>query len=78
MIEAIQRKPDARLNERLATRGFRFTRQRENVYAVLLRKRDNPTTEEVFIRVKHDMRAFRWRRSITAWMRWWNAGWRGR
>ena len=55
MIEAIQRKPDAWLNERLATRGFRFTRQREHVYAVLQRKRDHPTAEEVFIRVKHDM-----------------------
>ena len=43
------------LNERLATRGFRFTRQREHVYAVLQRKRDHPTAEEVFIRVKHDM-----------------------
>lgn len=46
---------DDRLNERLATRGFRFTRQREHVYAVLLRKRDHPTAEEVFIRVKHEM-----------------------
>jgi Fur family transcriptional regulator, peroxide stress response regulator len=46
---------DDRLNERLATRGFRFTPQREHVYAVLLRKRDHPTAEEVFIRVKREM-----------------------
>jgi Fur family peroxide stress response transcriptional regulator len=46
--------PD-RLNERLAARGFRFTPQRERVYAVLLRKRDHPTAEEVFIRAKHEM-----------------------
>ena len=44
-----------RLNERLATGGFRFTPQREHVYAVLLQKRDHPTAEEVFIRAKHQM-----------------------
>ena len=46
---------DEQLNERLATRGFRFTPQREHVYAVLLRKRDHPTAEEVFIRAKREM-----------------------
>ena len=46
---------DNRLNERLATRGFRFTPQREQVYAVLLRKRDHPTAEEVFIRAKREI-----------------------
>lgn len=46
---------ESRLNERLATRGFRFTPQREHVYAVLLRKRDHPTAEEVFIRVKREL-----------------------
>ena len=45
---------DDQLNERLATRGFRFTPQREHVYAVLLRKRDHPTAEEVFIRAKRE------------------------
>jgi len=45
---------DRRLTERLARRGFRFTPQREHVYAVLLRKRDHPTAEEVFIRAKRD------------------------
>src|SRR3974390_1402575 len=44
-----------RLSERLATSGFRFTPQRQHVYAVLLQKRDHPTAEEVFIRAKHDM-----------------------
>ncbi|HYG34122.1 MAG TPA: transcriptional repressor [Clostridia bacterium] len=43
------------LSERLTTSGFRFTPQREHVYAVLLQKRDHPTAEEVFIRVKHEM-----------------------
>ena len=44
-----------RLSERLTTRGFRFTPQREQVYAVLLQKRDHPTAEEVFIRAKREM-----------------------
>ena len=45
---------NARLNERLMTRGFRFTPQREHVYSVLLRKRDHPTAEEVFMRAKRE------------------------
>jgi Fur family peroxide stress response transcriptional regulator len=51
------RKPelDNCLNERLATRGFRFTPQREQVYSVLLGKRDHPTAEEVFLRTKQKM-----------------------
>lgn len=44
-----------RLTERLSTSGLRFTSQREHVYAVLLRKRDHPTAEEVFIRVKGEL-----------------------
>jgi Fur family peroxide stress response transcriptional regulator len=44
-----------RLNARLLTSGFRFTPQREHVYAVLLQKRDHPTAEEVFIRAKREM-----------------------
>jgi Fur family peroxide stress response transcriptional regulator len=46
---------DRRLNERLATSGFRFTPQRQQVYNVLLEKRDHPTAEEVFIRTKKVM-----------------------
>ena len=46
---------NARLNQQLATRGFRFTPQRQHVYAVLVRKRDHPTAEEVFIRAKREM-----------------------
>jgi Fur family peroxide stress response transcriptional regulator len=44
-----------RLSERLTTSGFRFTPQRQHVYAILLQKRDHPTAEEVFIRAKHEM-----------------------
>jgi len=44
-----------RLNERLLTSGLRATPQREHVYSVLLSKRDHPTAEELFIRVKREM-----------------------
>jgi Fur family transcriptional regulator, peroxide stress response regulator len=47
-----QRSAGGRLNERLATGGFRFTLQREHVYHVLLQRMDHPTAEEVFIRAK--------------------------
>ena len=43
------------LTERLGTGGFRFTPQRQQVYDVLLQKRDHPTAEEVFIRAKKAM-----------------------
>jgi Fur family peroxide stress response transcriptional regulator len=43
------------LTQRLTTGGFRFTPQREQVYTVLLQKRDHPTAEEVFIRAKRQM-----------------------
>ncbi len=43
------------LRERLTTGGFRATPQRERVYSVLLEKRDHPTAEEVFIRVKRGL-----------------------
>ncbi len=46
---------DSGLNKRLARGGFRFTPQREHVYAVLLQDRDHPTAEQVFIRAKRDM-----------------------
>lgn len=40
------------LAQRLATSGLRSTPQREVVYNVLLAKRDHPTADEVFARVK--------------------------
>src|SRR2546427_11469629 len=45
-------KVESHLNQKLATRGFRFTPQRQGVYDVLLGRRDHPTAEEVFIRAK--------------------------
>jgi len=43
------------LNQRLADSGLRATPQRELIYDVLLKKRDHPTADEVFARVKAEM-----------------------
>ena len=54
-MSALEQKKLCRdVRRRLRTSGFRFTPQREQVYAVLLQKRDHPTAEEVFIRAKRD------------------------
>src|ERR1051325_11089197 len=55
MAAIAKRKVENALNERLATSGFRFTPQRQQVYEVLLEDRDHPTAEEVFIRAKQKM-----------------------
>jgi len=41
--------------ETIAKRGFRFTKQRQEVYQALLEKRDHPTAIEVYSRVKARM-----------------------
>ena len=46
---------ESRFTERLASRGFRLTAQREHVYNVLLARRDHPTAEQVFMRAKDGM-----------------------
>jgi Fur family peroxide stress response transcriptional regulator len=43
------------LAQKLADSGLRSTPQREIVYRVLLTKRDHPTADEVFARVKAEM-----------------------
>ncbi len=43
------------LSQRLADSGLRSTPQREVVYTVLLRKRDHPTADEVYARVKSEL-----------------------
>src|SRR5262245_4681508 len=55
MSPAEKPKPGVRLSDQLKAGGFRFTPQRQHVYDVLLQKRDHPTAEEVFIRVKRGM-----------------------
>ena len=50
-----QMEDEARLTERLARSGFRFTPQREHVYQILLQRQDHPTAEEVFIGAKKGM-----------------------
>ena len=46
---------DMDLTQRLSNSGLRPTPQREVVYQVILAKRDHPTSEEVFDRVKVQM-----------------------
>lgn len=43
------------LAQRLADSGLRSTPQREVVYDVLLKKRDHPTADEVFARVRPNL-----------------------
>jgi Fur family peroxide stress response transcriptional regulator len=43
------------LAQRLSDSGLRSTPQRELIYNVLLKKRDHPTAEEVFARVKPEL-----------------------
>ncbi len=43
------------LSQRLADSGLRSTPQRELVYNVLLAKRDHPTADEVYVRVKGEL-----------------------
>lgn len=54
-MNAVEKKAGGDFSERLSTGGFRFTPQRQQVYDVLLHKRDHPTAEEVFIRAKNQM-----------------------
>lgn len=43
------------LSQKLANSGLRSTPQREVVYNVLLQKRDHPTADEVYARVREDL-----------------------
>lgn len=43
------------LTQKLASSGLRSTPQREIVYNVLLQKRDHPTADEVYARVRAEM-----------------------
>jgi len=54
-VSAVEKKAATPFSERLNTRGFRFTPQRQQVYDVLTQKRDHPTADEVFLRAKKQM-----------------------
>lgn len=54
MIETQDQNTDG-LAQKLADSGLRATPQREVVYSTLLKRRDHPTAEEVFSRVKSEM-----------------------
>ncbi|HEY3760420.1 MAG TPA: transcriptional repressor [Verrucomicrobiae bacterium] len=51
---SVERKPN-QFSERLNTLGLRLTPQRQQVYDVLLARRDHPTADEVFVRAKKHM-----------------------
>lgn len=48
-------KAKTHLDAALASSGLRSTRQREQIYAVLLKRRDHPTADEVYARAKEVM-----------------------
>lgn len=50
--------------------GLRLTKQRQEVYQVLLEQRDHPTANEVYQRVRKNSHASPWPPFITAWRRW--------
>ena len=54
MVTSVQFTPEA-LAQKLADSGLRNTPQRELVYAVLVKKRDHPTADEVYARVKAEL-----------------------
>jgi Fe2+ or Zn2+ uptake regulation protein len=43
------------ITQKLVNSGIRLTRQREEVFGILLQKRDHPTATEVFLRAKRHM-----------------------
>jgi Fe2+ or Zn2+ uptake regulation protein len=43
------------MTQQLVTNGIRLTRQREEVFGILLQKRDHPTATQVFLRAKKHM-----------------------
>lgn len=47
--------PPVTLSQKLADSGLRSTPQREVVYNILLTKRDHPTADEVYVRVKSEL-----------------------
>ena len=55
MIQKLTEHDREKLQESLATSGQKVTPQRENVFAVLLAKRDHPTVEDVFQRARESM-----------------------
>jgi len=54
MTPSAQFTPEA-LSQKLADSGLRSTPQREVIYNILAKKRDHPTADEVFARVKTEM-----------------------
>lgn len=47
--------PSPAYHESISLKGFRFTKQRRQVFEALMARRDHPTAVEVFMRVKDTM-----------------------
>jgi Fe2+ or Zn2+ uptake regulation protein len=50
-----EKTPSPAYDESISLKGFRFTKQRREVFDALMAKRDHPTAVEVFMRVKDTM-----------------------
>jgi len=48
-------KPKTMLDDALAQKGLRSTRQREHIFAILLHKRDHPSADEIYARARDGM-----------------------
>jgi len=55
MAEGLPSEAKEALDKALIKNGLRSTRQREHVFSVLLRKRDHPTADEVYVRSREGM-----------------------
>jgi Fe2+ or Zn2+ uptake regulation protein len=54
-MNLVEKKLGSEFGDRLHRGGLRLTPQRQQVYDVLLGKRDHPTADEVFLRAKKQM-----------------------
>ena len=59
----------------LREKGLRPTKQRACVYEVILDKRDHPTADDIFDRVKSTCQVLPLPRFITAWRLWLDVAW---
>ena len=54
-VSALSRSERELLERSFRRKGLRSTRQREHIFGILLKKRDHPTVDEVYVRAKEGM-----------------------
>jgi Fur family peroxide stress response transcriptional regulator len=54
MVQSLSQSPET-ASQKLTDSGLRTTPQREVIYSILTKKRDHPTADEVYARVKSEM-----------------------